>query len=48
MVRYLWSQQFSRLAGIDKVPMYSATFAIAVVMIVVGSAALAIVVFGLP
>jgi putative membrane protein len=48
MVRYLWSQQFSRLAGIDKVPMYSATFAIAVVMIVVGIVALATVVFGLP
>jgi putative membrane protein len=48
MVRYLWGQQFSRLAGIEKVPMYSATFAIAAVMIVVGIVALATVLFGLP
>jgi uncharacterized membrane protein YidH (DUF202 family) len=48
MVRYLWSQQFSRLAGIDKVPMHSATFTIAIVLIVVAIVALATVLFGLP
>jgi putative membrane protein len=48
MVRHLWSQQFSRLAGIDKVPMHSATFTIAIVLIVVAIVALATVLFGLP
>ena len=48
LVRYLWSQQFSALAGIQKAPMHSGTFAIAIVIIAIGLVALASVILGLP
>jgi putative membrane protein len=48
LVRYLWSQQFSSLAGIQNAPMHSGTFTIAIVIIVIGIVALASVVLGSP
>ena len=48
LVHYMWSQQFSSLAGIGKAPMHSGTLVIAIVIIAIGLFALASVILGLP
>ena len=46
-VRYLWSPEFSGIAGIEKAPMHSPLFGVTIVLIVVGIVALGAVILRL-